>query len=413
MKRLLYPLLAALGLSALGSWAWFSPRTPPTLAFQMASSSPTVSALGAVRSDGSPPYSAAEDPAPEASEAQAPGAASPSLAGAPPGTGGQNRPIAVELATADVVVLAETISAIGTLRAAESVMMRPEIAGRISRIGFEGGARVRRGDLLVALDAAIVSAETEQIRAELGLAQANYQRTADLAKKNFVSERARDEAAASLRVLEAKLDLARARQAKTEIRAPFAGVLGLRNVSVGDFVREGTDLVMLEDVSSMQVDLRLPERFFGQLHRGLPLRIEFDAWSGRRFTARLEALDVQVDASGRAVVARGRLANEDGALRTGMFARASLTLSENPKAIMIPEEAVMPTGSELFVYRIEDGQAFRTRVRTGQRRDGRVEIVEGLQAGAQVITAGQLKVQRDGQAVRAIGTTREFVARGA
>jgi membrane fusion protein (multidrug efflux system) len=378
MKKLLYTVFAAAGLAGLGWWAYDSQRASPGPAFEVA-----VTARATAR----PPA----DPAP------AP------RAGGPGSRGGPGGPVGVEVAQAETVALAETVSAVGTLRAAESVVLRPEIAGRIARIGFEGGARVRRGDLLVALDAAIPLAETEQTRAELELARANYQRTDDLARKQFVSERARDEAAASMQVLEARLKLAQARLSKTEIRAPFGGVLGLRNISVGDFVRDGADLVVLEDVSSMQVDLRLPERFLGQLRRGQPVQIEFDAWPGRQFKALLEAVDAQVDANGRSVIARGRLANADGALRSGMFAKASLTLSEKPGAIMIPEEAVMPTGSELFVYRIEDGKAIRTKIRTGQRRDGRVEVVEGLQPAAQVVTAGQLKIQRDGQPVRIIG----------
>jgi len=378
MKKLLYIVFAAAGLGALGWWAYDSQR---------ASSGPAFEVGATARASARPPA----DPPP-----------SPP-AGGPGARGGPGAPVGVEVAQAETVALAETVSAVGTLRAAESVVLRPEIAGRIARIGFEGGARVRRGDLLVALDAAIPLAETEQTRAELELARANYQRTDDLARKQFVSERARDEAAANLQVLEARLKLAQARLSKTEIRAPFGGVLGLRNISVGDFVRDGADLVVLEDVSSMQVDLRLPERFFGQLRRGQPIQIEFDAWPGRQFKALLEAVDAQVDANGRSVIARGRLANADGALRAGMFAKASLTLSEKPGAIMIPEEAVMPTGSELYVYRIEDGKAIRTKILTGQRRGGRVEVVEGLQPDARVVTAGQLKIQRDGQPVRILG----------
>lgn len=343
-------------------------------------------------------------PAGPAYEASAPAGRAGSVPVAP---GGQKsvseEPVAVETAPAVTVALSHSLSAVGTLRAAESVVIKPETAGRIARIGFDGGARVRKGDLLIAIDATIVAAEAEQTRAELGLAQANYQRTVDLAQKQFVSERARDEAAANLRVLEARLKLAQARLSKTEIRAPFSGVLGLRNVSVGDYVKEGDALVVLEDVSSMQVDLRLPERFLGQLRSGQRLQVEFDAWPARRFEAVLEAIDVQVDANGRSIVARGRLANADGALRTGMFAKASLTLSENPQALMVPEEALVPQGNELFVYRIQDGKAFRTRVSTGLRRDGQVEIVDGLAAGTQVVTAGQLKLQRDGQAVQVVG----------
>jgi membrane fusion protein, multidrug efflux system len=310
------------------------------------------------------------------------------------------------------MALSRTVSAVGTLRAAESVVIKPEIAGRVARIGFEGGAKVRRGDLLIGLDAVIASAEVEQTRAELALAQANYQRTVDLAQKQFVSESARDESAAKLRVLESKLKLSQARLSKTEIRAPFSGVLGLRNISLGDFVKEGADLVVLEDVSSMKVDLRLPERFLGLLRPGQPVRVEFDAWPGRAFEARLEAVDAQIDVNGRAVIARGRLPNPDGILRTGMFAKAMLTLSENPRAVVIPEEAITPGGSDLFVYRVVDGKAVRTRVTTGQRTEGLVEVTTGLEAGAVVVVAGQLKLQRDGQAVRVIGAERPPATKG-
>jgi len=393
----MYWVLAAAGLAALawGGWQW--QRGPAGPAYEAPSArAPQEAAESGQGQAGAQPGTGQGAPGPAAGPppADPPGGA--------PVRAGAGAPVAVEAAEAVTVSLSRVVSAVGTLRAAESVVIKPETAGRIAKIGFEGGARVRKGDLLVLLDAAIVAAEAEQTRAELGLAQANYQRTVDLAQKQFVSERARDEAAANLRVLEARLKLAQARLSKTEIRAPFAGVLGLRNVSLGDYVREGDALVILEDVSSMQVDLRLPERFLGQIKRGQRVRVEFDAWPGRDFQAELEAIDVQVDANGRSVVARGRLANADGLLRTGMFAKASLTLSENPKAVMVPEEALVPMGADLFVYRIEDGKAFRTRVSTGQRRDGRVEILEGLQSGARVVTAGQLKLQRDGLPVRVV-----------
>lgn len=393
----MYWVLAAAGLAALawGGWQW--QRGPAGPAYEAPSARAPQGPAAADQAGAKP---GAGQGAPGA-HAGRPPADPPAGAPARAGAGGS---VAVEAADAVTVSLSRAVSAVGTLRAAESVVIKPETAGRIARIGFEGGARVRKGDLLIALDAAIVAAESEQTRAELALAQANYQRTVDLAQKQFVSERARDEAAANLRVLEARLKLAQARLSKTEIRAPFAGVLGLRNVSLGDYVREGDALVVLEDVSSMQVDLRLPERFLGQIRRGQQLRVEFDAWPGREFQAVLEAIDVQVDANGRSVVARGRLANADGLLRTGMFAKASLTLSENPKAVMVPEEAVVPMGSDLFVYRIVDGKAFRTRVSTGQRREGRVEIVQGLESGERVVTAGQLKLQRNGQPVRVVAS---------
>lgn len=378
MKRLITYLVAIAGVAGLGWWAWGVHRSV-TPAVEIATAGAAT-----------PPAGAPQDGPPAR---RAPAAS---------GTGGPRGPVGVEAARAERVSLSETVSAVGTLRANESVTIKPEVAGLIERIHFDGGARVRKGALLVSLDASIAAAEAEQTRAELGLAQANYQRTADLARQQFVSERARDEAAASLKVLEARLKLAQARLAKSTIRAPFSGVLGLRNVSAGDFVREGAELVTLEDVSLMKVDLRLPERYLGQLRPGQLIEVEFDAYPGRRFEARMEAIDVRVDADGRSLVARGRLPNADGLLRSGMFAKVTLTLSKRDDAVMVPEEAVFPAGDEQFVYRIDDGKATRVRVRTGLRREGRVEIVEGVRAGELVVTAGQVKLNRDGTEVRVV-----------
>ncbi len=384
MKRTLFYLIALVGALGLGWWASGLHRhSVPALEI----AGPGTASRAATRVP-------ADDPAaravPDAPATRAPDA------------GAARGAIGVEAARAEPVSLAETVAAVGTLRAAESVVVKPEVAGRILSIHFDGGARVRKGDLLVALDASIPAAEVQQTRAELALARANYQRSDDLAKQKFLSERARDEAASALHVLEARLELAQARLAKMMIRAPFAGVLGLRNVSPGDYVREGDVLVTLEDVSRMQVDLRLPERYLGQLRRGQRLDVEFDAYPGRRFPATLEAIDVQVDANGRSVVARGQMPNPDGLLRTGMFAKIALTLGQREQAVMIPEEAVFAVGQEQYVFRIEQGRAERVRVTTGLRRDGRVEIVEGIRGGEQVVTAGQLKLAPEGSEVRIV-----------
>ncbi|MCO5099645.1 MAG: efflux RND transporter periplasmic adaptor subunit [Burkholderiaceae bacterium] len=384
MKRTLVYLIALVGASGLGWWAWGVHRSP-TPALEIAAPGTTSGADTRLPADDPP------------ARAVAP-AASPRTADAGVARGA----VGVEAVRAEQVSLAETVAAVGTLRAAESVVVKPEVAGRIRSIHFDSGARVRKGELLVALDASIAGAEVQQTRAELALARANYQRSADLARQKFLSERARDEAAANLQVLEAKLELAQARLAKTSIRAPFDGVLGLRNVSPGDYVREGDVLVTLEDVSRMQVDLRLPERYLGQLQRGQRLDLEFDAYPGHSFPATLEAIDVRVDANGRSIVARGRMPNVDGLLRTGMFAKIALTLGQRERAVMVPEEAVFAVGPEQYVFRVDQGRAERVRVRTGLRRDGRVEIVEGIRAGEQVVTAGQLKLPAQGGDVRII-----------
>jgi len=386
MKRILVSVVAIGGLVALGWWAYGHYRGGATPALEIGAGSQGGGSAGK---------------AADARPADGKGADAGKAGKGPRG------PIGVEAMPAARAALAEEISAVGTLRANETVVVRPEMAGRIVRIGFSDGARVRRGDVLVELDAAILAAQAEQSRAELALARSNFERTDDLARRNFVSGSARDQAAATLKVQEARLQLAESQLARTRIVAPFEGVLGLRNVSVGDVVRAGSDLVTLEDVSSMKVDLRLPERFLGQLRRGQVIELAFDAYPGRAFTATLDALDAQVDANGRSLLARGRLPNPGGGLRSGMFAKARITLKDKPAAVVVPEEAILPVGADSFVFRIVEGKAMRTRVVTGIRKDGRVEILSGVAEGDMVVTAGQLKLQRDGLEVRVVDPQRK------
>jgi len=402
MKRYITYAVVIAGLSGLGGWAYYTQHAPARPALEIGASS-SAAAKPAVSSaaSGAAPAGAGSAPAAAGAGAGGGGAGPRPAGGAAPGTAGGGRgPVGVEAARAQSMAITEEVFAVGNLRANESVTIRPEIAGRVVRIGFTEGGLVRKGDLLVELDRSVLLAQVEQARAELDLSKANYDRTADLAERKFVSASAKDQAAANLSVQQAKLRLAEAQLAKTQIFAPFNGVVGLRNFSVGDYVREAADLVVLEDVSQMKVDLRLPERFLGELKPGLSVEMRVDAYPQRVFRAAISALDVQVSADGRALVARGMLANQEFLLRSGMFARARIVLKERGSAVMVPEEAVYPMGAEVFVYKIIDGKAMRARVATGVRRDGKVEITEGVVLGDLVVTAGQIKLARDGTEVR-------------
>jgi membrane fusion protein (multidrug efflux system) len=329
--------------------------------------------------------------------------------GAAKGPGG---PAPVEVVELKPVRVQESITAVGSLRSNESVVLRPEVSGRIATIGFRDGQAVRRGQLLVALDATLNEAEVAQARAEFDLAKSNLKRTEDLASKNFVSSSAQDQAASSLQVAEAKLKLAEARLAKMRIVAPFDGVVGIRNVSIGDYVKDGTDLVNVEDIRTLKADFRLPERYFPQLKAGLPVELTADALPGGRYVGSIDAINPRVDASGRSLEVRARLDNTDGRLRPGMFARVRVLLGDRPNALMVPEEAVVPLGDDFFVYTVADGKAKRVRVKLGVRREAQVELLEGVNAGDQVVTAG-IRVQRDGQPVRVIGAAPAAPAAGA
>lgn len=311
--------------------------------------------------------------------------------------------VAVEVTQVRPLSFPDEASAVGTLKSNESVVLRPETSGRIARIGFKDGEVVRRGTLLLSLDAGIQEAELQQARANLALAQANQRRNEDLFLKKFISQQSLDNTKAALKVQEATVALAEARLAKTRIHAPFDGVVGIRNVSVGDYIKEGEALVNIEDIATLKVDFRLPEAYLSRLNPGLPVDVSSDAMPGVPFAAVLEAVDPLVDPEGRAVSCRASLPNAAGRLRPGMFVRARVALGDKTDALMIPEQAVV-TGGRPLVFRVVAGKAEAVPVQLGVRRDGRVEVLTGLQRGDVIITAGQQKV-RDGLPVRPVGAT--------
>ena len=345
--------------------------------------------------------------------------ATEATAGAPSGmqakAGGTSGPapgaVAVEAVKVARMALPQTITAVGSLRSDESITVRPEVAGRINAILFGEGQRVAKGATLVRLDPSINEADTQQARANLKLAKSKFDRATDLAKSNFISGQAKDEAENNLRVAEASLQLAEAKLAKTEIKAPFAGIIGLRVMSVGDYVKEGADIVNLESIDPLKVDFRVPEIYLRQVQVGQPLEVTLDALPGKSYEGRVFAINPLVDANGRAIVIRAVVKNADTALRPGMFARVRLITRDQQDALVLPEQAIVPQGDEQYVFKVVDGKAFRTKVAVGQRRDGKVEITGGLATGDMVVSAGQAKL-RDGVIVSIAGNGVRAVAGG-
>lgn len=340
--------------------------------------------------------------APHAVGVQAGAAGKADAAGAAARAAKDERAVAVEVARVGVIQLPETITAVGSLRSDESVTLRPEIAGRITEILFQEGTPVTKGETLVRLDPSINLAEVRQARANLTLAKAKYERSVDLAGRNFISGQAKDEARNNLEIAASALALAEAKLRKTELKAPFSGIIGLRVVSVGDYVREGADLVNLQAIDPLKVDFRVPENFLKQVQVRQSVEVTLDALPGKTYEGKVFALDPLVDAAGRAVVIRAQVRNQDTTMRPGMFARVTLITSQDRNALVLPEEALVPQGTEQFVYRVEDSKAVRVKVETGQRRDGKVEVLSGLERGDVVVTAGQFKL-REGTVVRTTG----------
>ncbi len=301
-------------------------------------------------------------------------------------------PIAVETTTLAPTLLQQRLNAVGSLVSEESVMLRPEVAGRIREIRFTEGQGVKKGDTLIRLDDDIARAELQQAQANYALARSKHQRATELQRQGFISAQGRDEANNALQVERANVALAQAKFDKTSILAPFAGEIGLRNVSVGDYITAGQDLVTLQAIQRLKVDFRIPEIYLSRITPGQKLTIMLDAIPGRTWQAQVAAISPLVDVGGRALVMRALVDNADGTLRPGMFARVNVLLSE-ANVLMVPETALVPRGSGQYVYRVQDGIAHEIEVQVGTRREGMVEVTGGLTAGDQIVTAGLQKIQ--------------------
>jgi membrane fusion protein (multidrug efflux system) len=311
---------------------------------------------------------------------------------------GESPPMPVKTAPVTRETLNVEVTAIGTLRADETVVIRPEIAGRIATIHFKEGQAVRQGEPLATLDQAEYQAQLASSAAQLALEESSFRRLQDLERKNLTSQQNLDEARAKLDAARAQQELNRVRLDKTVIRAPFDGTVGLRQVSPGAYVKPGDDIANLESLGSMKLDFRVPETYLARLRAGQSLAVRVDAYPDQLFDGAIYAIEPGVDEETRTVLLRARLPNKGNKLRPGLFARVSLVLEQRENALVVPEQAIVPVGQKTFVYRVVDGKAAMTPVTLGLRRPGQVEIVEGVNAGDVVVTDGQLKI-RDGAAV--------------
>ncbi len=317
------------------------------------------------------------------------------------GRPGANMAVAVEAAPVSTRSLVETLPAVGSLRANQSIIARPEKAGLITQIGVEDGSEVKQGQVLFQLDPSIPDAELAQAEARLRLSMRTYKRAEQLYQSGAGTVSARDQAQATMEADRAAAELARAELKQTKIVAPFDGVAGLRQVDIGDYVKAGDDLISLDDIDPIKVDFNVPERFLRFLHPGQQVTLKVDALPGDSFEGEIYAISPRADASGRSIAIRASIPNSNHRLKPGLFARVEIVTRHTDKALVVPEEAIIAQGDDLAVYRIVNNQAVLTKVKVGLRRYGRAEIVDGLSANDVVIVGGAMKV-RDGVPVRAI-----------
>lgn len=380
MKKI-YTVVAVVGIGLAGAAAWWWQNQPMEAA--MVPGSPAATPAGV-----------------------APGAgAGGGRAGGPGGPGG---PVVVEVAKAEGVTLTDDVQAVGSLKSSHGVMLRPEVSGRIARLGFSDGQRVKRGQLLVQLDDTLQQAQLKQAEAQASIAATQLQRSRELLAQSFVSQSAVDQNAASLQVADAQVALAQAQLARMRVLAPFDATAGLKLVNVGDYVKDGADIVNIEDLTALTVQFALPERYIDRLRAGQSVDVAVDALPGRSFKGRVQAIDSQVDADGRALQVLAKVDNPGALLKPGMFARPRVVFSVRDGAVVVPEEALVPLGAQQFIFKIVDGPggqkvSQRLEARIGLRLPGKVEILEGLAAGDVVATAGQTRLLRgDSLPVRVI-----------
>ena len=300
-----------------------------------------------------------------------------SSAAAQPVSSAAARPVTVEVARVEGMRMVDDALTVGSLRSRQSVVLRPEVSGRVVQLNFRDGERVRKVQLLVQFDDQLQLAQLKQSQAELSIARANHKRNQELLAQNFISARTVDESAANLDVALAKLALAEATAARLKIVAPFDGMTGIRTVNIGDYLKDGSDIVNIEDIDAVFVDFRLPERYQTQVKKGQRATVDLDALPGRKFEAVIQAIDPLIDANGRSVSVRGCIDNRSLQLRPGMFARVTVQFGVREKALVVPEEAIVPQGARQFVINLEDGAdqgptvSRRVEVKVGLRRPRR------------------------------------------
>ena len=318
------------------------------------------------------------------------GEGGPPSGGGPPG-GGQGgpppMPVDVALAVRDTVL--EEIRATGQIEAVQSILLQPEVSGRLASISASEGREVGAGARLFKVDDAEIRAQVARLEAQVDLAEQALRRTQDLLARNASSQADLEQAEATARSARADLQLQQTRLDRTVVRAPFSGVVGERLVSVGDYVTPQTELTTLQTVDPQRAAFQVPERYAGLLEVGQEVSFEVAAMSGREFSGIVDFVDPRVRLPGRTITVKARVPNEDRSLKPGMFIEARLVVDVRPEAIVVPEDAILPLAGQDYIWvATPEGTATRKPVRIGVRTPGFVEIRDGIAEGEQVVVGG-------------------------
>jgi membrane fusion protein, multidrug efflux system len=301
--------------------------------------------------------------------------------------------------TAKVAAVAwrDTLDALGTARANESVTLTAKVSETVRKVAFDSGDVVRAGDVIVDLSSGAQLAGLEEARAAYQEAERQLARGQELAQTRIISESQLDTQRSMRDAAKARMDVVRAQLSDRVITAPFDGILGLRRVSPGSLVTPGSEIATLDDISVIKLDFSVPERYLAVLSKGQDIAAHSETYPDRDFAGRVASVDSRVDPVTRSVTVRAEVPNPERLLRPGML--LSVRLYHAPRsAIVVPEIAVIQVGTEAFVYRVDrDQTASRVKVELGSRRRGEVEIADGLSAGDVIVTEGAVKLREGGR----------------
>ncbi|MEM8822322.1 MAG: efflux RND transporter periplasmic adaptor subunit [Pseudomonadota bacterium] len=352
------------------------------------------------------------------------------VGGSPQGDGGGGPPVVTVTATrAEEAQWERVLNTVGTVYAAQGIEVTSQVTGIISSIRFAGGEEVRRGDILVTLDASREEAERATVEARLLQAEREAARSSELLDRNVIAQEAAEDVVLEAAALRAELETAQAIIDLKTIRAPFEGTLGIRYVDLGEYVEPGDEIFSLQNLSEVNVVFSVPEEDIGRIAVGQPVTGRFAAYPGRTFSGEVTTLNPIVSETSRGLTVQARFDNASGDLLPGMFASLDVTLGDDRKVLLIPQRAVSYNayGASVFVTsedRAQDGGgagtedqplgsarastmdaadiqliATRTFIELGERRGNLIEVTEGLEPGTRVITGGQINLS-DGSPIQ-------------
>ncbi len=312
-----------------------------------------------------------------------------------PGGGGgfAMPPMPVETATVMQTPVTDRFESVGTIEAGEAIDVVSEVDGVVVRMPFREGEQVREGSLIAQLDDALLRAEVARAEALRDQTRTTYERIKEVVDQAAGSAQDLDDAASALKVAEANLSFEKTRLLKTRILAPWSGIVSVRRVSPGAFVRAGQPITQLAAINTIKVTFNAPERYLSSLHKGAAVTVSTTAFPGYALEGDIDVVEPALDANLRSARILARVRNPEGKFRPGMSANVSATLAERGSAMVVPNEAVFVEGNQSFVFLVKpDSTVARQVLVLGSRQADVVEVLEGLAPGSQVVTAGHQKL---------------------